>query len=710
MSHKNDDLLSRRKFLSSGVAVVAGGAFILSSALSPSDQLCSRIGLVTRGQVEGQNDASNLYCVEGYPHLVGGTHVGLERLLGLMGGNGLCFFRSRDSGVINGPDGLIAANDLVLIKINCQWGERGGTNTDLLRALIHKITEHPDGFIGEIVVVDNGQGRGSFNWQNANADDTTQSAQDVVDSFGSQGISTFLWDNIRAIRVSEYDQGSIDDGYVLDESAEPSTGMKFNYPKFKTRLAKYVSLRKGIWDPQSNSYSDQKLKLINVPVLKSHSGAGVTACIKHYMGFVSQSMQDNHPYIWNGGLAAEMAQVRFPTLNVLDATYINPHPKESGNSGPDTPYSNATYANRIIAGLDPIAIDYWASKNVLLPAAQSLGYSSYSSMDPDNTGQIFHNYLARSTETISAAGIQATMDASRINVYRDQCPTGSPPCPTVWRASNGYWLVRYQDGSSWSRQWGASGDVPLVGDVDGDGAGDLIVWRPSNGYWYVLNSTAGYSSSQALRIQWGTSGDVPLVGDVDGDGRVDLIVWRPSNGYWYVLKSTAGYSSSQAFRVQWGMLGDTPLVGDVDGDGLLDLIVWRPSNGYWYVLKSSTGYDRSKALRIQWGTSGDTPLVGRFDNDALADLIVWRPTTGMWYVLKSSSGYDRYQAFRLQWGTLGDTPSVGDVDGDGLVDFIVWRPSNGYWYTLKSTTNYDRSQASRVQWGTSTDKPLVPGI
>jgi hypothetical protein len=55
--------------------------------------------------------------------------------------------------------GLIAKDDFVIIKVNCHWNERGGTNTDLVKALIQVIVDHPDGFTGEIIVADNGQAR-----------------------------------------------------------------------------------------------------------------------------------------------------------------------------------------------------------------------------------------------------------------------------------------------------------------------------------------------------------------------------------------------------------------------------------------------------------------------------------------------------------------------------------------------------------------------
>jgi hypothetical protein len=365
------------------------------------------------------SDVSMIYHVKGFPGPVNGRHIGLQTLFALMGSNGLELLKSAHVGSINGPDGLIAADDVVLIKVNSQWPERGGTNTDLVRELIQTIVGHPEGFRGEIVVVDNGQGRGQFTWANANAEDITQSMQKVVDSFNNIRISTFLWDSIRANRVQEYDQESEDDGYVLEDEPEPLTGMRFNYPKFRTQSGTCISLKRGIWSPELRTYSDERLKLINFPVLKSHSLAGVTGCIKHYMGVISQSMADNHPFILNGGLAAEMARVRFPTLNILDAIYVNPNPPEGHNAGPSTPYSRAIKTDQIVAGLDPAAIDYWSSKNILVPVAQSLGYTSYSSLNPDNPTDTvwFHNYLTESVREISAASRQATINPLRVKVY-----------------------------------------------------------------------------------------------------------------------------------------------------------------------------------------------------------------------------------------------------------------------------------------------------
>lgn len=89
-------------------------------------------------------------------------HKGLDTLLDLLAESEFKFYRTNKIHPWGGPAGLIDADDVVLIKVNCQWKCRGTTNTDVLRGLIHRILEHPDGFNGEVVIFENGQGRGGF--------------------------------------------------------------------------------------------------------------------------------------------------------------------------------------------------------------------------------------------------------------------------------------------------------------------------------------------------------------------------------------------------------------------------------------------------------------------------------------------------------------------------------------------------------------------
>ena len=84
-----------------------------------------------------------------------------------------------------------------------------------------------------------------------------------------------------------------------------------------------VELREGIW--QGSGYS-QNLKLINVPVLKSHRGSRITASLKHLYGVLSMTDGQIAPrhYTGLGNTCGKMVvSVRTPVLNIIDAVWVS---------------------------------------------------------------------------------------------------------------------------------------------------------------------------------------------------------------------------------------------------------------------------------------------------------------------------------------------------------------------------------------------------
>jgi len=351
---------------------------------------------------------------------VGDAFPGLDGLLGLMGSHGLKFHRSATTGSTSGPDGLIASDDVVLVKINYQWGERGGTNTDLLRGLIHRLNDHPDGFTGEIVVAENTQFAGADNFDRAanNAQEHGQSPRDLVDHFAALGvrISLFDWTQIRHVSVDEYSSGDLADGYVV-YPYDPSIQGRVSYPKFRTELGTYVSLRDGIWDLASNSYDRDRLKVINLPVLKSHHATyGATACVKNWMGVITTGLSTNsHSAARYGLLGAAMAEVRPADLNILDAIWINADPF----TGPATSYAGATRRNELVASTDAVAADIWSVTNILIPGFLDNGFTPpWPQPDamPDDPSSDFRQYLDASMSALLTAGFSATNDLGQIDL------------------------------------------------------------------------------------------------------------------------------------------------------------------------------------------------------------------------------------------------------------------------------------------------------
>jgi uncharacterized protein (DUF362 family) len=316
---------------------------------------------------------------------------------------------------------LFGANDVVLIKINSQWAERGGTNTDLLKALIQYLVDRPGGFTGEVIIADNGQGMygserrgGTLDWANTNSKDRTQSAQDVADYFAGRGVkvSGVSWDTMTRNRVNEFENNDTADGFVVEDGAL-STGIIVSYAKFTTKYGTRVSFKKGVWE--NGSYDSGRLKVINAPVLKSHGQYQVTGAMKSYMGTPSNTLTNMAPHnsVGRGGMGTQMARTRFPTLNILDMIYVTP------NGGPSAPYNMAVQKNMIAASTDPVALDYWASKNVLMPTATTAGNRRVSSMSPDsNEPGSFGYWLRLAARELQNAGYPVTLEESRIRVVK----------------------------------------------------------------------------------------------------------------------------------------------------------------------------------------------------------------------------------------------------------------------------------------------------
>ena len=102
------------------------------------------------------------------------------------------------------------------------------------------------------------------------------------------------------------------------------------------------------------------------------------------------------------------------------------------------------------------------------------------------------------------------------------------------------------NGAYTTTQWGASTDIPVPKDYDGDGKADMAVYRPSTGYWHMKKSS---DPGNSISLQLGISGDSPVPADYDGDGKADVAIFRPSTGYWHIIKNSY---LGNTVSVQWG--------------------------------------------------------------------------------------------------------------------------------------------------------------
>jgi hypothetical protein len=414
------------------------------------DPNIERVPIVLTEQTAAiQENASDLFYVQNATGHEGNMDVSVSALIDLMDSQGLHFYNTSAT-----LDGLIGSDDVIIIKINGQWPRRGGTNTDLIKSVINAIHDHPDGFTGEVVIADNGQGIGSLDYSNPNSYHQNQSTQAVADYFFPEwNVSTILWDNLHFSTVDDYNDADFTDGYVRSSVWNEEMQLYTSYPKFQSpATGAYISFKQGVWH-NGTGFDSDGLKILNMPVLKSHELLGVTSCVKHYMGVpqgyivgsVSPNVPHEHFSVRLGGMGTMIVETRAPDLNILDMVWVNANPLESSfDRGPWSTYTTARATDIIGASVDPVALDYWSAKHVLVPTAQYLNYTSYSSLDPDyepisehiyypvvQQEESFHNYLEFSMNEMKDAGLQVTMDETEMNVFVVAMSGTGPVTPTT---------------------------------------------------------------------------------------------------------------------------------------------------------------------------------------------------------------------------------------------------------------------------------------
>ena len=108
-------------------------------------------------------------------------------------------------------------------------------------------------------------------------------------------------------------------------------------------------------------------------------------------------------------------------------------------------------------------------------------------------------------------------------------------------------------------RYGRAGDIPIVGDWNGNGVHTIGVVRGNR--WLLRNSNT--SGSATYDFTFGRAGDIPVVGDWNGDGRTGIGVVR---GNRWLLRDSPSSGSAQ-YDFTFGDGNGTPITGDWNGNG-----------------------------------------------------------------------------------------------------------------------------------------------
>jgi CSLREA domain-containing protein len=291
---------------------------------------------------------------------------------------------------------------------------------------------------------------------------------------------------------------------------------------------------------------------------------------------------------------------------------------------------------------------------------------------------------------------------------------------------------------------------PAVGNLDDDPLDEVVIGFGAGGAGNIAildDSAHNYAVLQVLQVQWTnytalSDGSVwPAVGDLDGDGRGEIVVGLGSAGAGWleIFDQVNGSFAHVAWRqVDWSgyysQNGEThPAVGDVDGDGRAEIIVGLGAGGrgFLQVLEGTAPYAHRRWVQVSWTgytnvTNGPTfPAAGDLDGDDRAEVVIGLGVGGGGWIetLEDSlSDFAHSQWLRVTWEAyateVGEThPAVGNLDGDPEDEIAIGLgpyPTQGGWFQVMddAVRGFASLGWTRSAWQAYVDRggPIFPAI
>lgn len=250
--------------------------------------------------------------------------------------------------------------------------------------------------------------------------------------------------------------------------------------------------------------------------------------------------------------------------------------------------------------------------------------------------------------------------------------------------------------------WGTThyATAAAIGDVDGDGWGEVVVGRFANDHsrFVILeDALSQHSIITTGPSDWGAGVAVTdvAVGDIDGDGKMEIGVTRKAGDHnrFYVYRLVAGdlrllFSGGS----EWGAGNYATAIafGDVDGDGRDEIIVGRKANdaGRYYVFDDELAPVPFRRLAIGgsgWGSGHYTTALatGDIDADGRSEIGITRnASSGQRYEVVSLTpgGLVQRHSGGHDWGSgnYGTAIAFGNIDDDPADEILVGRAAGDH--------------------------------
>lgn len=220
----------------------------------------------------------------------------------------------------------------------------------------------------------------------------------------------------------------------------------------------------------------------------------------------------------------------------------------------------------------------------------------------------------------------------------------------------------------------SSNQGPALGNVDGFGAGEVVLPMDIKPSVYVLSLNGVEVSGFPITFEFGAREGVSL-GDMDGDGAQDLVIQVRSG-----VRVLNGRGQPLPGWPQVAFHGNAPpTVGDIDNDGRLE-IVWATPGGDAHVV----AFNDDGTLLPGWPITvpsfsfNSQATLGDVDGDGQIDILIGGFTTsfsarGRIYAWHADGTLVRGFPFTVPDGKtiLFSAITITDLDEDGDVELLV---------------------------------------